>query len=64
VSPIGAAVIETIRIALSDLDALPPDERSRVVEMLLADLRTRGAQPLGTLPAPTERIRDPRGGQQ
>jgi hypothetical protein len=62
-----AAVIEVIRSALVTTDeAMTPDEQDQVYSALLAHIRARRPEtvsPLGTLPPPTEPIRDPRGGR-
>lgn len=61
----AAALVEVIRSALARLDALSPAEQEAIVGALVADLRARcpvAVSSLGTLPPPTEKIRDPRGG--
>ena len=60
------ALVEVFRSALATLETLSSAEQDRIVELLVADLRARrpvAVSPLGTLPAPTEKIRDPRGPQ-
>jgi hypothetical protein len=63
VSPRCAAIIRTLRAALAATETLEPAEQDLVVGALVADLRARrpvAVAPLGVLPAPTEKIRDPR----
>lgn len=61
----AAAIVEIIRSALDATDAsLPPAEQDQVYAALLGHIRARrpeSVSPLGTLPPPTEAIRDPRG---
>lgn len=63
-TPRAAAIVELVRSALAALDGLAPAEQDHIVAALVADLRSRrpvAVAPLGVLPAPTERIADPRG---
>jgi len=60
------AIVEVLRSALASLDSLSPAEQDQIVATLVADLRARrpvAVSPLGVLPPPTEKIRDPRGPQ-
>lgn len=60
----AAHVFEQLRAALQITDEeLEPAEADLVYTTLVAHIRARrpeAVSPLGTLPAPTERIRDPR----
>ena len=60
------AIIEVIRSALAAMEHLDPVEQDLIVATIVADLRARrpvAVAPLGVLPAPTERIVDPRSDQ-
>jgi hypothetical protein len=63
VSPRAATVVERFRATFVYLDALDLAEQDQIVAALVADLRSRrpmSIAPLSVLPAPTEKIRDPR----
>lgn len=57
------AIVEILRSTLAAVDELEPHEQDAIVAAIVADLRARrpvAVAPLGVLPAPTEKIRDPR----
>ena len=60
----ASAIIEVIRSALASADSLPTHEQDQIALALVSLLRAwkpESVSPLGTLPPPTESIRDPRG---
>ena len=69
-TPAGQAVAEVLRDGfeqLAELDKVAPDDVDAIVQMVVAHLRAwrpESVSPLGTLPAPTEDVRDPRGGSR
>lgn len=66
-SPAGIAIARRLAVeleALREHEKQHPDETAAIVAHLVAHLRAwrpESVSPLGTLPPPTETIRDPRG---